>query len=366
MMKITILAGDGIGPEITREAVLLLEEVANQFGHHFDFQYGKIGGIAVDEEGTPLPEKTISLCRESDAILLGAVGGPKWDHEEPSRKPETGLLQLRKTLQLFANLRPVNVFPALLNSSPLKPEIVSGANFLIVRELTSGLYFGKPRGRKVSELGTEVIDTLYYSEFEIERILRQAFELARLREKKVTSVDKANVLESSRLWRETAERVAEGYPDVYLEHMLVDNAAMQLIREPSQFDVIVTENMFGDILSDEASMITGSLGMLPSASLGDGPGLYEPVHGSAPDIAGLNIANPLATFASVAMLLKYSLQLTKEADYVEQAIKKTLNEGYRTKDIATDKERSYTTQEIGEVVRNHLAARDSTTIGVKK
>ncbi|UCZ53187.1 3-isopropylmalate dehydrogenase [Bacillus shivajii] len=354
MKKIAILEGDGIGPEITKEAVLLLEEVGKQYGHSFEYQYGKIGGVAVDEEGTPLPKETVQLCKQNDAILLGAVGGPKWDQEAPSRKPEKGLLDLRKSLQLFANLRPVNVYSALLDSSPLKPEVVRGADLLIVRELTGGLYFGEPRERRSTEQGLEVVDTLFYTEAEMERILRKAFELARLREKRVTSVDKANVLESSRLWRETAERIAKDYEDVSLEHMLVDNAAMQLIRDPDQFDVLVTENMFGDILSDEASMITGSLGMLPSASLGaSGPGLYEPIHGSAPDIAGLSKANPLATLSSVAMLLKYSFHLTEEANAIEEAIEAALEEGYRTQDIARNGEKVISTEEMGKVVRVH-------------
>ncbi len=354
--KITVLPGDGIGPEITREAVLLLETIAEQFGHDFQFQYGQIGGVAIDETGTPLPEETIKLCRQSDAILLGAVGGPKWDNEPAARRPEKGLLALRKTLGLFANLRPITVFRSLADASALKPEVLQNVDILILRELTGGLYFGTPRERRQTENGVQVVDTLSYTEAEIERILRKGFELARLRRGKLTSVDKANVLESSRLWRETAERLAEEYPDVELTHMLVDNAAMQLIRHPAQFDVLVTENMFGDILSDEASMITGSLGMLPSASLSaDGPGLYEPIHGSAPDIAGKNVANPLATFSSAAMLLKYSFAMADEARAIDQAIEKVLDEGYRTADIAGTDEHCLSTTEMGEKVRSYIS-----------
>lgn len=350
--KIAVLPGDGIGPEIINEAVLLLEDVAKKFNHQFEYSYGRIGGIAVDELGTPLPDETIQICKESDAVLLGAVGGPKWDGEIPARKPETGLLGIRKELGLYANLRPITFFPTLINSSPLKPEVVENVDILILRELTGGIYFGTPRGRKEGSNGIEVIDTLFYTETEIERIVRKSFELARKRRKKLTSVDKANVLESSRLWREVANRVANEFPDVQLNHLLVDNAAMQLIVNPRQFDVIVTENMFGDILSDEASVITGSLGMLPSASIGEsGPGLYEPIHGSAPDIAGQNIANPLATLSSVALLLRHSLGLEREAVVVEQAIEQALSMGYRTKDIASKGEKTLTTKEMGEVVR---------------
>ena|GEM_PF-317 len=353
--QIAVLPGDGIGPEIIEEATLLLEEVAKTFNHSFEFRYGLIGGIAVDRVGIPLPEETIRICQESAGVLLGAVGGPKWDFEVPERKPETGLLRIRKELGLYANLRPITFFPNLVNSSPLKPEVIENTDILIVRELTGGLYFGKPRGRRETANGLEVIDTLVYSEEEIERIIRRGFELARGRRKKLTSVDKANVLESSRLWREIAERVAKDFPDVELNHLLVDNAAMQLIVNPRQFDVIVTENMFGDILSDEASVITGSLGMLPSASIGgSGPGLYEPIHGSAPDIAGKNIANPLATLQSVALLLRHSLRLEKEAKAVEQAVEQALALGYRTRDIAGKNTEYLTTEEMGRVVRDLL------------
>lgn len=357
MKKIAVLPGDGIGPEITKEAVLLLEKVGQEFGHDFQFEYGKIGGIAIDEEDTPLPEATIDLCKRSDAVLLGAVGGPKWDQGPKAKRPETGLLGIRKALGLFANLRPITVFPSLANASTLKPEVLEGVDCLILRELTGGLYFGQPQERRQGADGLEVVDTLQYSEKEIERIIRKGFESAMLRGKKLMSVDKANVLESSRLWRETAERLSAEYPEVELSHMLVDNAAMQLVRNPAQFDVMVTENMFGDILSDEASMITGSLGMLPSASLAaQGPGLYEPIHGSAPDIAGQGIANPLATLSSVAMMLKYSLDMPQEAECVDQAIHTVLEKGYRTADIAGQNEQFLGTTQMGEKVREEVKA----------
>jgi 3-isopropylmalate dehydrogenase len=352
--QIAVLEGDGVGPEIMLEAVLLLKTIAKEYGHTFFFHHGKVGGAAVDQDGEPLPEKTVQMCKVSDAVLLGAVGGPKWDQEPPERRPETGLLQLRKALGLFANIRPVKAYPTLVDISPLKAEKVKDVDFVIVRELTGGIYFGSPRHRVQKEEGLEVIDTLVYTEFEITRILREAFELAKQRRKKLTSVDKANVLESSRVWRECANRLSLEYPEVELEHMLVDNAAMQLIKDPARFDVIVTENMFGDILSDEASVITGSIGMLPSASLGNGPGLYEPIHGSAPDIAGRNIANPLAIFSSVALMLRYTLGLQKEALDLENAIQSVLQEGYRTRDIAKINETSLTTSQMGEAVRTAL------------
>ncbi|KPB04183.1 3-isopropylmalate dehydrogenase [Bacillus sp. CHD6a] len=354
---ISVLPGDGIGPEVVREAILVLEQVASNFQHTFTFNYGKIGGVAVDETGTPLPQETVELCKNSQAVLLGAVGGPKWDQETPDRRPEAGLLGIRKALELYANLRPVTLFESLIHASPLKREVVLDTDILIVRELTGGIYFGAPRERRQGKDGLEVIDTLHYTEKEMERIIRKGFEVAQGRKKKLTSVDKANVLESSRLWRETANRIAKEYPDVQLDHMLVDNAAMQLVRNPRHFDVIVTENMFGDILSDEASMLTGSLGMLPSASLGvDGPGLYEPIHGSAPDIAGKNIANPLATILSAAMLLRHSLGLEEEAASVEKAVDLALEEGYRTHDIGTEWERVLGTTQMGEAVRSYLRA----------
>lgn len=348
---ITVIPGDGIGPEVIKAAIKVLDTIASQFNHQFTYQYAKLGGVAIDEEGTPLPEQTIKLCKNSDGVLLGAVGGPKWDTLPGSMRPEKGLLGIRKALQLYANLRPVKAFDSLLDASTLKKEVVEGVDLMIVRELTGGLYFGQPQERRQEEDGESVVDTLYYKKSEIERIVKQGFELALLRNKKLTSVDKANVLESSRLWREVAEAIGVDYPDVELEHMLVDNAAMQLIRNPKQFDVIVTENMFGDILSDEASMLTGSLGMLPSASIGgDGPGLYEPIHGSAPDIAGKNIANPLATISSVAMMLRYSFLMGTEADVIEAAIKNVLEAGYRTGDIAKQGEVVLNTEEMTEKV----------------
>ncbi|PLT32362.1 3-isopropylmalate dehydrogenase [Bacillus sp. V5-8f] len=346
--KITVLPGDGIGKEVTRGAVEILEAVAERYGHEFEFHYGEIGGTAIDNSGTPLPEETISLCKNSDAVLLGAVGGPKWDKNPSHLRPERGLLAIRKQLNLYANLRPISYFSSLAESSPLKKEIIEDIDFVIVRELTGGLYFGKPSERTTTQEGKEaVVDTLFYQKDEIKRIIELAFDLASKRRKKVTSVDKANVLESSRLWRETAEEVAARYPEVELEHMLVDNAAMQLIRNPRQFDVMVTENMFGDILSDEASVLTGSLGMLPSASLSTvGPNLYEPIHGSAPDIAGKNLANPIAMILSAASMLRLSFGLEKEAEAIEKAVRDTLDSGARTGDIAGGQTKTLTTKEM--------------------
>lgn len=350
--KITVLPGDGIGPEVVKGAIAVLDTIAEKFGHKFEYTYAKIGGVAIDECNNPLPQETIDVCKASDGVLLGAVGGPKWDNLPGDMRPEKGLLGIRKELGLFANLRPVTAYDSLNDSSTLKEDVIRGVDLMIVRELTGGLYFGEPRERRELENGDlEVVDTLAYTKSEIERIIRRAFELAKVRSKKVTSVDKANVLESSRVWREVADEVAKDYPDIELEHMLVDNAAMQLIRYPKQFDVIVTENMFGDILSDEASMLTGSLGMLPSASIGsDGPGLYEPVHGSAPDIAGQNKANPLATIASAAMMLKYSFGMLEEAAIVDKAITDVLNAGWRTGDIAKPGEQILTTEEMTQKV----------------
>ncbi|WP_173916705.1 3-isopropylmalate dehydrogenase [Halobacillus sp. Marseille-Q1614] len=329
---IVILPGDGIGPEVTKGAKGVLETVAERFGHTFTFETHNIGGAAIDKQGTPLPEETVEACRKSDGILLGAVGGPKWDNLPGEQRPEKGLLGIRKQLGLFANLRPVKGFDSLLHSSPLKHEVVAGSDLLIVRELTGGLYFGEPRERRND--GQEVVDTLFYTRKEIERIVEKAFESAQVRSKRLTSVDKANVLESSRMWREVVEEKKNNYPDVEVEHMLVDAAAMKLVTNPGYFDVIVTENMFGDILSDEASVLTGSLGMLPSASVRqDGLGLYEPVHGSAPDIAGQDKANPLATILSAAMMLRYSFGMTEEADEIESAVQSVLNEKYHTADL---------------------------------
>lgn len=349
--QIAVLPGDGIGPEITESAVEVLKAVAEKYGHKFTFVYGQIGGSAYEETGNPLPDDTLQQCKNSDAILLGAVGGPKWDQLPPEVRPEKGLLKIRKELQLYANLRPTVYYESLADSSPLKREIIEGVDLLMVRELTGGIYFGEPSERIEKDGKPAVVDTLFYTKEEIERIIRLAFELASKRRKKVTSVDKANVLESSRMWRETAEEIAKDYPDITLEHLLVDNAAMQLVRAPGQFDVVVTENMFGDILSDEASVLPGSLGMLPSASISlNGPYLYEPIHGSAPDIAGQNIANPLATILSAAMMLRTSFDLDEEASAIEKAVDDVLKKGYRTKDIASEGTEVLSTTEMTEKV----------------
>jgi len=337
--RIAVLPGDGIGPEIVPQAVQILEAVAAQYGHTFEFHAADVGGAAIDKTGRPLPEETLKLAKESDAILLGAVGGPKWDGLVYEVRPERALLGLRERLGLYANLRPAKLYPILADASTLKPEVITGTDLLVVRELTGGIYFGKPKGIKKTADGERGVNTEVYTTAEIVRIAKVAFESARKRRKKVTSVDKANVLESSALWRRVVLDVAKGYPDVELEHLYVDNCAMQLIRNPRQFDVLVTTNLFGDILSDEAAMLTGSIGMLPSASLGSrvgagGPvGLYEPIHGSAPDIAGRDLANPIGTIASAAMMLSYSFNLDKEAAAVERGIVRVLEQGYRTKDI---------------------------------
>ncbi|KYG32271.1 3-isopropylmalate dehydrogenase [Alkalihalobacillus trypoxylicola] len=349
--KIAVLPGDGIGPEVTSSALKVLNIIGERFGHEFTYEEGLIGGVAIDQTGNPLPEETVELCKKSDAILLGAVGGPKWDQLPGHQRPEKGLLGLRKALQLFANLRPVTTFSSLTEASTLKSEVIEGVDLMIVRELTGGIYFGEPRERIEKNGEEHAIDTLTYSKSEIERIVRKGFELAQVRNKKVTSVDKANVLESSRLWREVAEEVAKDFPEVSLEHMLVDNCAMQLIRAPKAFDVIVTENMFGDILSDEASMLTGSLGMLPSASLSATCcGLYEPIHGSAPDIAGKGLANPLATISSLSMMLKYEFGLEQEAEVLNEAVNQVLSNGARTADLAKDASHALSTDEMTERV----------------
>ncbi len=334
-INICLLPGDGIGPEIVSQAVKVLEQVAGAFNHEFYFAEALIGGAAIDATGAPLPAETIEKCRDADAVLLGAVGGPKWDAIDPAIRPEKGLLGIRKALRLFANLRPATLLPELAHACYLRPDIVErGMDILVVRELTGGIYFGEPRGRAVQNDERTGFNTMIYSESEVRRIAHLAFDAARKRRRKVCSVDKANVLDVSQLWREVVMEVAPRYPDVELTHMYVDNAAMQLVRDPSQFDVIVTSNLFGDILSDEASVITGSIGMLPSASLGEGrPGLYEPIHGSAPDIAGQDKANPLATILSTAMLLRYSFSMEKEAEAIENAVHGVLKQGYRTSDI---------------------------------
>ncbi|MDD3674202.1 MAG: 3-isopropylmalate dehydrogenase [Thauera propionica] len=350
-MKICVLPGDGIGPEIMAEAVRVLKALDLKL----EMEEALLGGCAVDATGTPYPEATQKLAREADAVLLGAVGGPKWDALPRDQRPERGLLGIRKDLGLFANLRPAILYPELANASSLKPEIVAGLDILIVRELTGDIYFGQPRGIETREVnGTQQRvgwNTMIYAEYEIRRILKVAFEAAQKRGKKLCSVDKMNVLECTQLWRDIAEEVAKDYPDVELTHMLVDNAAMQLVRAPKQFDVMVTGNMFGDILSDEASMLTGSIGMLPSASLdANNKGLYEPSHGSAPDIAGKGVANPLATILSAAMMLRYTFNQEAAAQRIENAVKKVLAQGYRTGDIFEPGTKRVGTREMGDAV----------------
>ena len=332
--KITLLPGDGIGPEVVREAVRVLEVVAARAGHTFDYQDRLIGGGSIDQHGTALTDETLADCQASDAVLLGAVGGPKWDDPAAKVRPEQGILALRKGLNVFANLRPVRAHPALAGASPLKPEKLAGVDLVVVRELTGGLYFGQPKKREMINGRERAVDTLEYWDYEVRRILELAFRLAQDRRRKVTSVDKANILETSRLWRAIAMRMAAEHENIILEHMLVDTAAMRLISNPAGFDVVVTENMFGDILTDEAAVLAGSMGMLPSASLGDGgPGLYEPIHGSAPDIAGRGIANPAGTILSGALLLRYSLRLEAEAAAVEAAVDQAITDGCRTADL---------------------------------
>ncbi|MBR4509604.1 MAG: 3-isopropylmalate dehydrogenase [Ruminococcus sp.] len=354
--EIALLKGDGIGPEIVDSAVAVLEKTAERFGHTFNFKPYLIGGCAYNATGTPLPQETVDGCLASDSVLLGAVGGPEWDSLPGEKRPEKALLGIRSALGLYTNLRPAKLYPALRAASPLKDEIVgSGFDILIVRELTGGIYFGE-RGYREGKFGQEAYDTEAYSVTEIERIGRAAFEAAMKRSKRVCSIDKANVLESSRLWRRTMHALAEEYPEVEYSDMFVDNAAMQLVRDPKQFDVIVTSNMFGDILSDEASQITGSIGMLPSASLGDSTrGMYEPIHGSAPDIAGQNKADPIATILSAAMMLRYSFGLAAEADAIETAVDKVLNAGYRTADLmGTEKGTPLTCTEMTERILEAL------------
>ena len=350
--KLAILPGDGIGPDIVAEARKVLDALAADHGLALELEEAPVGGAAYDDSGHPLPDATLELARAADAVLLGAVGGPQWEALDYSVRPERALLGLRKELGLFANLRPAQVFPELAGASALKPEVVSGIDIMVVRELTGGIYFGEPRG--VEELGDgrrRGVNTLVYDSDEIERIAQVAFDIAGKRSGRVCSVDKANVLESTELWREVMEQVSTGYPGVELSHMYVDNAAMQLVREPKQFDVVVTTNMFGDILSDEASMLTGSIGLLPSASLNqEGGGMYEPIHGSAPDIAGTGQANPLATILSVAMMLRYSLDQGELAERVEQAVSRVLADGWRTADIAGAGERVASTGEMGGAV----------------
>ena len=347
---IVLLPGDGIGPEIVSQGRRVLDVIAQRFGHSFTMPEHSIGGIAIDLTGDPLPEATLSACRKSTAVLLGAVGGPKWDDPSAKTRPESGLLRIRKELGLFANLRPTKTWDELLDASPLKREIIAGTDILFVRELTGGIYFGES-GRRPHPSGEEAWNTMIYSTGEIERVVRVAAEAARKRRGKLTMVDKANVLESSRLWRQVSERLIRAeYPDLEYNVVLVDAMAMHLISKPREFDVVVTENLFGDILTDEASMLPGSLGLLPSASIGSsGPGLFEPIHGSAPDIAGKNVANPLATILAVAMLLRYSMTMNTEADAIEDAVSRVLKSGLRTKDIARSGA-SVSTTEMGDAV----------------
>jgi 3-isopropylmalate dehydrogenase len=352
--KIVLLPGDGIGPEVVGEARRVLDAVASLFGHKFEYAEHLLGGCAIDATGTAMPEATLQACQSAQAVLLGAVGGPKWDDPQAKTRPEQGLLAIRKGLGLYANLRPVKAIPSLAKLSPLKPERVAGVDFIVIRELTGGLYFGQPKGRSATpEGGEQAVDTLIYTDVEIRRIVRLAFQLARGRRKLVTSIDKANVLESSRLWRKIAIEIGKEFPDVKLEHQLVDSAAMRLITHAAQFDVIVTENMFGDILTDEAAVLAGSLGLLPSASLGEGKlGLYEPIHGSAPDIAGKGIANPTGTILSAAMLLRHSLGLEAEARAIEAAVSAAIDEGCHTGDLGAAK--PITTTQMGDAVRARL------------
>ena len=353
--KITVLGGDGIGPDVTAEAVKVLDAVGKKFDLSFEYQYALIGGCAYEKYGKPLPEETLETAKNSDAVLLGAVGDWKYDTLPPEVRPEKALLGIRKGLNLFANLRPAVVFPELASSSTLKPEVVSGVDIVIVRELTGDVYFGEPKGVEVRNGKRVGYNNMIYNEDEVRRIAKIAFETAMVRGKKLCSVDKANVLDVSRLWREVVLEVAKDYPEVELSHLYVDNAAMQLIRAPKQFDVIVTGNIFGDILSDEASMLTGSLGMLPSASLSEnGPGMFEPIHGSAPDLKGKNVANPIATILSAGMLLKYGLKHDEANDVIENAVKKVLKDGYRTADIMSEGCTSVSTTEMGDLIIKNI------------
>ena len=357
--NVTLLPGDGIGPEVVFDAVRVLEVIAQKCGHTFHYKERMMGGCSIDKYGTSLTDETLADCQSADAILFGAVGGPKWDDPNAKDRPERGLLRLRKGLGVFANLRPVKVHPALVAASPLKPEKLKGVDILVLRELTGGLYFGQPKMRELKDGCERAVDTLEYYDFEIRRILELAFDLAKDRKKKVTSVDKANVLESSRLWRQVATQVGKERPDVTLEHQLVDSAAMKLITGPASLDVVVTENMFGDILTDEASVLAGSMGMLPSASLSEAGlgssgerrmGLYEPIHGSAPDIAGKGIANPIGTILSAALMLRYSFRLEEEAVFIESAVDETITDGARTADLGG----KLTTRQMTDEIIKHL------------
>jgi 3-isopropylmalate dehydrogenase len=355
--KIVLLPGDGIGPEVIAEGVKILETIGKKYSHTFETESELIGGCAIDATGDALPEITLKKSKKADAVLLAAVGGPKWDNPNAKTRPEAGLLAIRKGMGLYANLRPVKVLPMLINGTNFKPEVIQGVDMIVVRELTGGLYFGRPKRRYTTSKGRRGVDSMVYSEQEIDRIARVGFELARGRRKKLMSVDKANVLETSRLWRQIVQEISKEYPDVEVENQLVDSCAMRLIQNPKSIDVIVTENMFGDILTDEASMLAGSMGMLPSASLAGSPkenvrisGLYEPIHGSAPTIAGQNIANPIATILTVALMFRYSLALSKEALVVENAVLDVLKAGYRTVDIMSEGMKKVGTKEMGDLV----------------
>ncbi len=348
--KISVMEGDGIGPEIVAEGLKVLDEIASRFNHTFEYVKVYVGGCAIDRFGEPLPDSEVEKILSTDALFFGAVGGPKWENLPHDKKPEAGLLGIRKALGAFANLRPAKVFSELIDASTLKPEVVEGIDILVVRELTGGIYFGKPKGIFEENGEKKAVNTMVYSYSEIERIVRLAFELARKRRKRLTSVDKANVLEVSQLWRDVVNQVASEFPDIEYNHMLVDNAAMQLVRNPKQFDVIVTGNIFGDILSDEASMLTGSIGMLPSASIGGRVGMFEPIHGSAPDIAGKGIANPIAQIESAAMMLKYGLNLDREAEAIEKAVELVLSMGYRTPDIMSEGKKLVNTDQMGNLI----------------
>jgi len=356
--EVAALLGDGVGPEVATEAIKVIQTVGDRYGQNFNFHENLIGGAAIDASGRALTDETLQMCKSCDAVLLGAVGGPKWDDPQAKVRPEDGLLSLRKELELFANLRPVKILPMMVDSTNLKPEVVRGVDLLVIRELTGGLYFGQPKKRWQTPEGRFAVDSMLYSDIEIERIVRVAFEMARARRKKLTSVDKANVLESSRLWRQVTTEISTEYPDIELDHMLIDACTMRLIQKPTYFDVLVTENTFGDIITDEASMLAGSMGMLPSASLAGIPkggssrtyGLYEPIHGSAPGRAGQNIANPIATILSGAMMLRYSCNLAEEADAVEGAVVQVIEEGYRTYDIMEPGKTKVGTKEMGDLI----------------
>ncbi len=355
--NLVVLPGDGIGPEVAAEGIKVLQTVGNKFGHSFNLQYELLGGASIDATGEALTQDTLKKCQNSDAVLMGAVGGPKWDAPQAKVQPEDGILALRKGLGVFANLRPVKMYPMLVNSTNLKPEVVNGVDLIFVRELTGGIYYAQPKKQWETPEGRMATDSMTYSEQEIERIVRVGFELARSRRKKLASVDKSNVLQSSRLWRQIAIEVSKEYPDVELEHVLVDACSMRLIQNPARFDVLVAENLFGDILTDEASMLAGSMGMLPSASLAGIPrggvktlGLYEPIHGSAPKRAGLNMANPIATILSVAMMLRYSFGLIKESQAIETTVEEILQEGYRTYDIMSEGKTKVGTKEMGDLI----------------